>query len=151
MITPIPQGARPSSQPWLNLENVAAVQLTSEEQAHPIEAALLPREKQGWRASEPGEQTIRLIFSEPQSLRRIYLVFEEFDNRRTQEFLLRWSPDAGLSFREIVRQQWNFSPPGTTRETEDYTVDLSNVTILDLVIVPDISGGKRALLFAVFV
>jgi hypothetical protein len=51
--------------------------------------------------------------------------------------VLRWSPDTGHSFREIVRQQWNFSPSGSIREIEDYTVDLSEVAILELIIVPD--------------
>jgi hypothetical protein len=41
------------------------------------------------------------------------------DATRTQEFVLRWSRDTGHSFREIVRQQWNFSPSGGTREVED--------------------------------
>jgi hypothetical protein len=52
---------------------------------------------------------------------------------------LQWSPDGGQSFREIVRQQWNFSPPNTIREMEEYQVQLSDVTVLELVIVPDIS------------
>jgi hypothetical protein len=69
------------------------------------------------------------------------LVFEDSENTRTQEFVLRWSPDAGHSFREIVRQQWNFSPPDSVRETEDYTVELSAVTALELMIVPDKVGG----------
>ena len=60
---------------------------------------------------------------------------------RTQEFVLRWSPDGGSSFREIVRQQWNFSPPETIREVEEYQVELSNVTVLELIIVPNMSGG----------
>jgi hypothetical protein len=69
------------------------------------------------------------------------LVFEESENARTQEFVLRWSPDTGNSFREVVRQQWNFSSPGSIREIEDYAVELSDVTILELIIVPDQSGG----------
>ena len=93
---------------------------------------------------ESGPQTIRLIFDEPQKLRRIWLVFEDTENARTQEFVLRWSPDAGHSFREIVRQQWNFSPPNSIRETEDYTVELSAVTALELIIVPDTAGGAAA-------
>jgi hypothetical protein len=40
-----------------------------------------------------------------------------------------------------VRQQWNFSPPETIRESEDYQVDLSNVTLVELVIKPNIGGG----------
>jgi hypothetical protein len=65
----------------------------------------------------PGPQTIRLVFDKPQKLRRIWLKFEETEIKRTQEFVLRWSPDGGRSYREIVRQQWNFSPPETERET----------------------------------
>jgi hypothetical protein len=81
------------------------------------------------------------VFDNPQRLRRIWLVFEETETQRTQEFVLRWS-DTGHSFREIVRQQWNFSPPETVRETEDYSVELSDVTVLELKIVPDKSGGE---------
>ncbi len=86
---------------------------------------------------------IRICFTKPQDLKRIRLVFEEGKDHRTQEFVLRWSP-SGLTedYREIVRQQYNFSPPDTTQETEDYTVNLQGVKAFDLSIVPDISGGS---------
>jgi hypothetical protein len=141
-ITSTPQGARPSDQAWLDVDRAAVVEVTSEEEGYPIESALLPEEKGGWRAADPGTQTIRLIFDEPQRLRRIWLVFEDTKNRRTQEFVLRWSPDSGHSYREIVRQQWNFSSPGSVREVEDYRVELSAVTVLELIIVPDKNGGE---------
>jgi hypothetical protein len=48
----------------------------------------------------------------------------------------------GRSFREIVRQQWNFSPPGTVQELEDYSVDLADLTVMELEIIPDKSGGE---------
>jgi hypothetical protein len=96
----------------------------------------------GLGAAEPEPQIISLLFDQPQELKHIWLVFEENEIQRTQEFALRWSPDHGRSFREIVRQQWNFSPPGTVLETEDYTVDLSDVTVLELRILPDQSGGE---------
>ena len=51
------------------------------------------------------------------------------------------SKRGGSSFREIVRQQWNFSPPEAIREVENYQVELSNVTTLELSIVPNTSGG----------
>jgi hypothetical protein len=140
-ISPTPPGVAPSGQAWLDVDRKAFVEVTSEENGYPIESALLGAENRGWRAANPGTQTIRLIFDEPQKLRRIVLVFEDSENTRTQEFVLRWSPDAGLSFREVVRQQWNFSSPGTTREIEDYAVELSDVTVLELIIVPDQSGG----------
>jgi hypothetical protein len=75
-------------------------------------------------------------------LKRIHLVFQENEQERTQEFVLRWSPDRGQSYREIVRQQYNFSPPDAALEVEDYDVDLDAVTGLELRIVPDISGGS---------
>lgn len=134
--TPLPQ------QEWLDLEELAEVELTSEDDNHPIESALLPDEGQGWRAADPGQQTIRLLFLQPQQLRRIWLSFRETRVRRTQEYVLRWSSDGGESFQEIIRQQWNFSPDGTTRETEDLQVELAGVTALELIIVPDISGGE---------
>ena len=127
-------------QSWLELQRLAQVELTSEDAAHPIEAALIPGGS-GWHAAQAGEQTIRLLLDEPQRVSRIQLLFHEDQQARTQEFVLRWSSDAGQFYREIVRQQFNFSPPGMTREFEDYTVDLVGVTALELSIVPDISGG----------
>jgi len=141
LITPTPERVRPNGEVWLDLERPAAVEVSSEEEDYPIESALLSRETQGWRASRPGAQTVRLVFDEPQSLKRIALVFEENDTRRTQEFVLRWSADGGQSFREIVRQQWNFSSPEAVRELQEYQVELSDVTVLELIITPDISGG----------
>ena len=141
LFTPTPQGVRSNDEGWLDLDRAASVEVTSEEKDYAIDSALVPGEKQGWRAASPGTQTIRLLFDHPQRLRRISLVFDETETVRTQEFVLRWSPDGGRSFREIVRQQWNFSPPNSIREVEEYHVELSNVTVLELVIVPDISRG----------
>src|SRR5258705_3949653 len=125
----------------MDVDRIASVEVTSEESDYPVESALLMERQKGWRAANPGTQTIRLIFDEPQKLRRILLVFEDSENSRTQEFVLRWSPDIDRSFREIVRQQWNFSPPDTIREVEEYRVELSGVRVLELVIMPDISRG----------
>jgi len=144
LISPTPPSVPPPDQAWLDLDRTAVVEVTSEENGYPIESALLEGENRGWRAANSGTQTIRLIFDEPQRLRRIRLVFEDRENSRTQEFVLRWSHD-GHSFQEIVRQQWNFSPPGSVLEIEDYTVELSEVKVLELVIVPDKNcGAARA-------
>ena len=141
IIPPVQKNTHPPSEDWLDLSRLAQVEITSEDAAHPIESALLPDQGSGWRAAGPGEQTIRLIFAHPRQLRRIWLQFVEPVTERTQEFVLRWSSDGGQSFREIVRQQWNFSPQGATCETEDHRVDLSGVTVLELSIIPDISRG----------
>jgi hypothetical protein len=117
------------------------VEVTSEDEHFPVESAFGSGDARGWRAAAPGHQTIRLIFDHPQRLRCVSLVFEEDVTARTQEFVLRWSSDGGSTLREIVRQQWNFSPPGSIREVEQYQVDLHNVEVLELVIKPDIAGG----------
>jgi len=125
----------------LDLDRLARVQVTSEDPARPIESARVPNDSLGWQAAEPREQTIRLLFDEPASLRLVRLVFREDYHARTQEFVLRWSPDGGRRYEEIVRQQFTFSPPGTVREVEEYSVNLDGVIALELRIVPDISGG----------
>jgi hypothetical protein len=127
---------------WLDLDRKALVEVTSEDKEYPVESAFVAGEMRSWRAADFGTQTIRLIFDEPQRLTRIANVFEETATERTQEFVLRWSPDGGSSFREIVRQRWNFSPPDSIREVEEYQVDISHVTVVELVIVPDINRGS---------
>ena len=117
------------------------MEVTSEEKEYPVESALVLGEVRGWRAAASGTQIIRLFFDKPQRVSRISLVFEETEMQRTQEFVLRWSADGGHSYRDIVRQQWNFSPPDTIREVEEYRVELSDVGILELVIMPDINRG----------
>jgi len=141
LITPKPQDAASPNEGWLDLDSAVVVEVTSEEKGYPVESALVSGETQGWRAADSGTQTIRLIFDKPQRIRRIWLVFEETGAERTQEFVLRWFSDGGHAFREIVRQQWNFSPPEATREVEDYQVELVNVTVIEMVIVPDKSRG----------
>jgi len=136
-----PQNVVLSGQVWLDVPSLALAEISSEDAAHPIEAALKPGDGPGWQAAQAGEQTIRLIFDEAQKIKRIQLLFLEEQQGRTQEFVLRWSADAGQSYRDVVRQQYNFSPPGMTREFENYTVDLNGVTVLELKIIPNISGG----------
>src|SRR6266852_4162420 len=130
---------RPHSQEeWLDLEEIARVEVTSEDPNFPIEAALTAGEGSGWRAAKKGKQIIRIVLDNPTTLRRIRLEFSETEIERTQEFTLRWS-QAGGPFREIVRQQWNFSPQGSTSEIEDYQVRLEKVSALELTLKPDLT------------
>ena len=129
---------------WLDLEALARVEVTSEDAAHPIESALLPVGTTGWRAESPGEQTIRLLFEAPQRLRRIRLLFREQKHARTQELVLRWSPTGDGLLRDVVRQQYHFSPSGATEEIEEFRVELEDVALLELTIIPNLSGGSYA-------
>jgi hypothetical protein len=130
----------PRAQEWLDLENVAQVEVSSEDADHPVELALVGGDR-GWLASTPGEQVIRLLFDNPARLRSIAIRFDEHSRARTQEFVLRWSADRGRSYREVVRQQFNFSPPGTTRQVEHYSLDIAGATVLELRVTPDVGGG----------
>ncbi len=141
IITPTSETIRSHAEGCLDVERAALVEITSEEPDYPIDSAFSSGQTRGWRAATAGSQTIRLIFDKPQRLKRISLVFEENEISRTQEFVLRWSSQEGSSFQEIVRQQWNFSPPDTKQEVEDYRVELSNVTVLELTIVPNLGAG----------
>jgi hypothetical protein len=141
LIAPTPETVQTRGEGWLDVKRIAVVEVTSEDKDFPVEAVFVSGDARGWRASAPGRQTIRLIFDQPQTLSSISLVFEENETQRTQEFALWWSSDGGKSLKGIVRQQWNFSPPGTIREVEEYQVELSNVTVLELMITPNIGGG----------
>lgn len=126
---------------WLDLEAMAQVEITSEDEAFPVEGALALNGRSGWRASKAGLQTIRIIFDEPQQVNKINLLFKEEQQFRTQEFVLRCSPATGGPGHEIIRQQYNFSPESST-EQETYTVNLAGVKVLELTITPDVSGGN---------
>jgi hypothetical protein len=141
IITPGGQDQPAPADEWLDLDRLARVEITSEDPGHPIEAALIPDRGMGWRAAGPGAQTVRLWFDEPRRVRRFWLHFAEPATGRTQELVLRWATGDGQPPREVVRQQWTFSPGGSTHETEDYRVDLWGVTMLELTITPDVSGG----------
>jgi hypothetical protein len=126
---------------WLDLEKIAQVQITSEDPNFPIEQALGEAETKGWRAAGMGPQVIRLVFDRPQTIRRIHLHFVDRDSERSQEFAV--FADMGDGPREVKRQQWNFSPHGTTEEVEDYKVDLEGVEALELRIDPDRSHDPK--------
>ena len=127
---------------WLELEQMAQVEVTSEDPNFPIESALVSGKGPGWRAAEKGKQLIRIIFDKPRPLRWIRLEFSETEVERTQEFTLQWSAESGGPFRDIVRQQWTFSPQGSTIEVEDYQVDLDSVSVLELALRPDLTPGN---------
>lgn len=127
---------------WLDLAALAQVEVSSEDPDHPVEHALLPQYEAGWQASGPGRQTLRICFDEPQTVRRIYLHFVETELTRNQEFTLAWAPTQASSVEVLVRQQWNFSPTGSTHQIEDYRPSPREIEVVELVIVPDVSGGE---------
>lgn len=130
------------SDAWIDVAPIATVEVTSEDPNFPIESVFNPDGGPGWRAARKGEQHIRLIFDQPIAVHRIQLHFLEPRWERTQEFTIHWSAAEGGQPKEIVRQQWNFSPTGSTSEIEDYEVALENVSVLELAIRPDINDHE---------
>lgn len=138
-------GGQPEAEqsPWLAIDQIAEVAVSSEDPQAPLEDALIEGRSGGWRAGGPGEQWIRFRFDQPQDLSLIHLHFEETGRERVQEFDLEWSKDGGRTFQPVVRQQFSFSPSGATRQVENYRVDLRGATNLHLRIVPDVSRGPH--------
>jgi uncharacterized protein (DUF736 family) len=127
---------------WLDLEQIATVEVTSEDPHFPVEAVFGSDSGVGWRASQDGEQQLRIIFDEPTTVHRMQLHFVETEVERTQEFIIRWSSAQDGPARDVVRQQWTFSPAGSTSEVENYEVTLDCVAVLELSIRPDLNKGK---------
>ena len=120
---------------WLDLEELATAELSSEDPEHVFEQALRSDTVDGWRAATPGPQLIRLRFNRPQAVRRIHLQFQEERVERSQEIAI-FATSTGSQRRELVRQQWVFSPNEATTETEEYFFDLQDVLVVDLEIDP---------------
>jgi hypothetical protein len=143
IIAPDAVYSEPHTEPeWLDLEQLAKVEVTSENPSFPIESALVSGGGSGWHAAQKGKQIVRIVFDKPTRLRRIRLEFSETEITRTQEFTLQWSAKPDGPLREIVRQQWSFSPRGSTSEIEDYEVNLDGVSILELTLKPDLTPNN---------
>ena len=138
--SPTPQ--QPDTSRWLDLDTLARVEITSEDVAFPVDHAFSAEPENGWRAATTGPQVIRLIFRQPVDLHRIQLHFLERAAERSQEFAL-YAASQNNELREIRRQQFAFSPYGSTEEREDFQFQLPATTLLELRIDPDRAHDPR--------
>jgi hypothetical protein len=141
IVSPSAAAQTPISDLWRDLERIARVEISSEDVAFPIEQALGKKETTGWRAAETGPQLIRMHFDEPLNIKRLRLHFVDKTTERSQEFAV--FAGSGHELKEVVRQQWSFSPYGSTEEVEEYVVNLSGITTLELKIDPDRSHDPK--------
>jgi len=121
---------------WRDLEKIARVEVSSEDEVFPIEHALSKTPSTGWRASSTGPQIIRLLFDEVVSFRKIQVHIVERAAERMQELTILAGAELA-AMREVLKQQFTFSPGGSTEEIEDYDVDLAGIRVLELRIDPD--------------
>jgi hypothetical protein len=141
IVSPSAVAQTPISDLWRDLERIARVEISSEDALFPIEHALGKKVMTGWRAAGTGPQLIRLHFDEPMNIKRLQLHFVDRSAERSQEFAVY--AGSGTELNEVVRQQWSFSPHGSTEEIEDYTVNLSGITTLEVRIDPDRSHDPK--------
>lgn len=119
---------------WLALDAVADVTIVARGQrCNPMPSM--------WSADCPGEQVVEIRFRQPTSVRRLRVVSQETEQTRTQEMTIWASVHRGERHREMLRQQFNFSPHGATQEIEDYALQLDAVSDIQIRIVPDIDGS----------
>ena len=137
---PIGQVAEPGEK---DIAALATVGVTSEATDYPIDHAFDSHRGPGgsrWVAGAPGPQRLLLAFDAPQTLRLLRLEVEERDVSRTQDIQVAISRDGGHTYQTLLRQEYNFSPPGTTFEREEWAIPAEGVTHLQLVITPDKGG-----------
>jgi hypothetical protein len=130
----------------LDVGALATVLVTSELSDHPVENVFDGQSGPGgsrWIAETDGEQTFILAFDAPQHIRTVALEIEETAASRTQELQLAVSVDEGKTYRELLRQEFNFSPESSTFEREEWTLNAAGVTHLRFHIKPD-KGGRPA-------
>jgi hypothetical protein len=145
LIVPAPAdpGAR-SEAGGMCIPELATVLVTSEAAEHPVDCLFDGHDGPGgtrWVAAEDGEQVLILAFDKPQTIQEVGLETEELQASRTQVLTLSLSQDGGRTYREILRQEFNFSPPGTTFERERWIVSAPMVSHLRVTIRPD-KGDK---------
>lgn len=132
--------ATASEATMLSVPDVASVLVSTEDPRHPIDHVFDDHNGPGgtrWIAGEVGEQTIIVAFDRPQRLQKVNLEIEEPEISRTQELSLAVSEDGGHRYKEVLRHEYNFSPPDSTFEREWWAVPVENMTHLRLIITPD--------------
>ena len=118
---------------------LATVFVTSEAPDHPVDHLFDASDGPGgtrWIAAADGEQTVVLAFDAPQAIRAVGVESEESGATRTNVLTISLSDDGGQTYRERVRQEFNFSP-GTVFEREEWSMPAEGVTHVRIVVQPD--------------
>jgi hypothetical protein len=136
----------------IDIAACATIAYSSEDPAHPVENLLDERSGPGgtrWTSTCPDTiERILVEFDQPQTISRLVYEVEETMRDRTQEVRVEVSDDGGRRYRQILVQEYNFSPQGATFQREEQRVNLHGVTHLRLTIVPNKNGSGTASLTA---
>src|SRR5207248_8601034 len=122
----------------------ATVLVTSEDPDHPIDHAFDGQRGPGasrWISGASGPQTVVVAFDAPQTIRALLVEIDEPDTARTQEMEVSISTDGGATYRHVLRQEYNFSPPGTSYDNERWSVVAAGVTHVRWTLKPVVGGS----------
>jgi hypothetical protein len=134
----------------IDIATHATLGYSSEDPDHPLEHLIDGHCGPGatrWASARPNAtERILLEFDHPQGISRLVYEVEEGRQERTQEVRVEVSSDHGRTYRQVVAQEYTFSPQGATFQLEDLRLDLPAITHLSLTIVPNKGGSGVATL-----
>jgi hypothetical protein len=134
----------------VDIASCATVAYSSENPTHPVEHLLDGRSGPGatrWVSARPDvTEQIVVEFDRPQTISRLVYEVEETMRERTQEVRVEVSEDGGRTYRQILVQEYTFSPRGATYQREEQRLNLQQVSHLRLTIVPNKNGSGTATL-----
>lgn len=143
-------GARATGE--IDIVGCATIGYSSENPAHPVEHMLDERcgpVATRWISAHPDTvEHIVVEFDQPQAISQLAYEVEEAERERTQEVRVEVSEDGGRTYRQILVQEYNFSPAGATYQREEQRFNFLRVSHLRLTIVPNKSGSGTATLTA---
>jgi len=145
------QSSRPPERPGeIDIASHATLAYSSEDPNHPLEHLIDGHGGRGatrWASgrSDATEQIV-LEFDQAQKISRLVYEVEECSQPRTQQVRVEVSADHGRAYRQILAQDYTFSPQGATFQHEDLRLDLPPITHLRLTIVPNKDGSGVATL-----
>jgi hypothetical protein len=136
----------------IDIAGCASIAYSSEDPAYPLENLFDGCSGPGatrWMSARPDAiEHIVVEFDQPQTIARLVYEVEEELRERTQEIRVEVSEDGGRTYRQILVQEYTFSPGGATYQREDQRFNLHGVTHLRLTIVPNKNGPGTATLTA---
>src|ERR1700726_3663312 len=136
----------------IDIAGCATIAYSSENPAHSVEHLLDRRSGPGatrWVSARPDTvEHIVVEFDRPQAISRLVYEVEETMRERAQEVRVEVWEDGGRSYRQILVQEYNFSPGGATYQREEQRFNLRQVSHLRLSIVPNKNGSGTSTLTA---
>ena len=134
----------------IDIAGCATIAYSSEQPDHPVEHLLDGHSGLGatrWIGARPDTiEHILVEFDRPQTISRLVYEVEETERERTQEVRVEVSEDGGRTYRQILVQEYNFSPGGATYQREEQRFNLRQISHLRLTIVPNKHGSGTATL-----